>query len=85
MNIPELARRREVQILFGFGVVLVGGYYLWLKNEKNKIRWAQATGKNKLLKTTQEPPQVTACKAACAGSSNYSTCMGQCLNQSVQA
>jgi hypothetical protein len=83
MNIPELAKRREVQILVVFGVVAIGSYYLWLRNEKNKIKWAQATG-NKLLKT-QEPKEVTLCKTSCAGSSDYSACMAQCLNQSIQA
>ena len=80
MNIPEFARRREVQILFVFGAVTIGGYYFWLKNKKDQLRWANAAGTNKLL---TEPKQVTACKSVCAGSSDPVSCMGNCLNQSV--
>ena len=51
MNIPEFARRREVQILVLFGVVTIGGYYFWLKKKKDQLRWANAAGTNKLLKS----------------------------------
>ena len=79
MNIPEFARRREVQILTLFGVLTIGGYYLWLKKQKDQLRWANASG-NKLL---TEPKEVTACKRACTGSSDPVACMGDCLNKSV--
>jgi hypothetical protein len=79
MNITEFARRREVQILVAFGVLTIGGYYFWLKKQKDQLRWANAAG-NKLL-MPKEPKEVTACKKACAGSSDPVACMGNCLNQ----
>jgi len=36
MSIREIARRREVQVLVGFGLLLGVSYYLFLANKKKQ-------------------------------------------------
>jgi len=38
MNIKEFAMRREIQILLAFGIVSIGGYYFWLKRQKDALK-----------------------------------------------
>ena len=80
MNIAEFARKREVQILAVFGAVVIGGYYFWLKRQKDQLKWASADGQNKLLKAT-DPAEK--CKKGCAGSSNYNECMYHCVETTL--
>lgn len=84
MNLPELAKKRSLQTLVVFSVLVAGGYYIWLKKKKDALKWAQATGGNKLLKRASEPTEVTICKKACAGSSDYNACMGACIERQLQ-
>jgi hypothetical protein len=51
MSIQDLARKRSVQVLVGFGVVTIAGYYFWLKKQKDAVQWVKASGSNKLLTT----------------------------------
>ena len=42
-KIKELALRREIQVLVVFGILVTGGYYLWLKNKTSKADTEAAT------------------------------------------
>ena len=42
----ELARKRTVQVLVGFGLLTGIGYYMWLKKKKDALRWANYGGGN---------------------------------------
>jgi hypothetical protein len=86
MNIQELARRREVQILVAFGVVSIAGYYFWLKKQKDALKWANASGKNTLLtsKTATTDPIYKECAKRCEGSSTYNECMYKCIDKNIQ-
>ena len=37
----EFARRTEIQVLAAFVLLTVGGYYFWLKKQKEDLNWAQ--------------------------------------------
>lgn len=41
MQINEFARRTEIQVLAAFVVLTVGGYYFWLKKQKEQLNWAK--------------------------------------------
>jgi hypothetical protein len=43
MKIQELARRTEVRVLVVFGAVALISYYLYLKKEKDALKWANYT------------------------------------------
>ena len=40
MRIQELARKTEVKVLVVFGVLALSTYYIWLKKQKDALRWA---------------------------------------------
>ena len=44
MNVQELARRTEVQALAVFGILVLGGYYIYRKRFVDSTRWAKAVG-----------------------------------------
>jgi hypothetical protein len=67
MNIQELARRREVQILAAFGVVTLTAYYFWLKKQKEGLGWANASGK-------------TSKTAGCPTGYVFNTKIGRCVS-----
>ena len=65
---------KKTKMLLGVGILAVAGYLVWQSQQPK----ANAIG----AKT--EPKEVTACRRACAGSSDNINCMGQCLDRATQ-
>jgi len=61
MDIQQISRRTEVQVLAVFGVLVLGGFYIYRKRFVDSTRWAKAVGGFGLPKpSTQEQPQQPA-------------------------
>ena len=63
---------KKTKLYIGIGLLGVGAYLYWKSTQPK----ANAIG------SRTEPKEVTACKRACSGSSDYTACMGQCLTKS---
>lgn len=47
MDIQQISRRTEVQVLAVFGILVLGGYYIYRKRFVDSVRWAKAVGRSK--------------------------------------
>ena len=55
MDIQQISRRTEVQVLAVFGVLVLGGFYIYRKRFVDSTRWAKAAGR------TPRPPKGFTC------------------------